>query len=248
MSMSSCCLKGFKWSGTPVGKTGKLGDNDTYITGDNPDVAILIIHDIFGWTFPNLRLLADHFAQEANATVYLPDYFGGEIVDPAPILAGDWAKFDIGAFLGRNGRHVREPELFTTAKVLRQQYKKVGAIGYCYGGWAALRLGAKEHSPPLVDCISTGHPSLLTNKDIDEIAVPVQFLAPEHDPIFTAELKTYTFATVPTLGVDFDYRYFPGQEHGALIRGDEKKEGERIAMARAKDAAVGWFNHFLHEF
>jgi len=71
--MSQCCLSGFKWDGTPVGKETKLANNDTYVTGSNKDVAIMIVHDIFGWTFPNLRLLADHYAQEANATVYLPD-------------------------------------------------------------------------------------------------------------------------------------------------------------------------------
>ncbi len=71
--MSQCCLSGFKWDGTPVGKEIKLANNDTYVTGSNKDVAIMVVHDIFGWTFPNLRLLADHYAQEANATVYLPD-------------------------------------------------------------------------------------------------------------------------------------------------------------------------------
>ncbi len=56
-----------------MGKEIKLANNDTYVTGSNKDVAIMVVHDIFGWTFPNLRLLADHYAQEANATVYLPD-------------------------------------------------------------------------------------------------------------------------------------------------------------------------------
>ncbi len=56
-----------------MGKETKLANNNTYVTGSNKDVAIMIVHDIFGWTFPNLRLLADHYAQEANATVYLPD-------------------------------------------------------------------------------------------------------------------------------------------------------------------------------
>lgn len=68
-----CCMTGFNWNGKPVGKEGKLGKNDAYIVGDNKDAAILMIHDVFGWTFPNLRLLADHFAKEANATVYLAD-------------------------------------------------------------------------------------------------------------------------------------------------------------------------------
>jgi len=73
VSMSECCKTGFKHEGTPVGKESTLGKNKAYITGSNKDRAILIVHDVFGWTLPNLRLLADAYAQEAKATVYLPD-------------------------------------------------------------------------------------------------------------------------------------------------------------------------------
>ncbi|KAI1805103.1 dienelactone hydrolase family protein [Daldinia bambusicola] len=248
MSYSKCCIKGFQWSGTPSGKVGKLADLDTYVAGDNPDAAVLLIHDVFGWTFPNLRLLADHFASEIGATVYLPDFFGGEVVEPTPaILSGDFSGFDFAGFTVRNSRAAREPEIFAAARALRQKYAKVGAVGYCFGGWAVFRLGAKEHSPPLVDCISTGHPSLLTKQDIEEVAVPVQLLAPEHDPMYSAELKNFTFETVPKLGVEFDYRHYPGVAHGALVRGSDKVPGEALAMARAKNDAVNWFNQFLHE-
>lgn len=87
--MSQCCLSGFKWEGKPVGKETKLAGNDTYVTGSNKEVfahllrnqwstvdqiqvAIMIVHDILGWTLPNLWLLADHYAKEADATVYMP--------------------------------------------------------------------------------------------------------------------------------------------------------------------------------
>lgn len=33
----------------------------------------MIIHDLYGWEFTNTRLLADHYADEVNATVYVPD-------------------------------------------------------------------------------------------------------------------------------------------------------------------------------
>lgn len=77
-TLQSCCLTGFTWSGTPVGTIGTLGKSQAYITGTNKHAAILFIHDAFGWEFPNVRLLADHLAREANATVYVPDFFGGE--------------------------------------------------------------------------------------------------------------------------------------------------------------------------
>ena len=75
MAAKESCLSGFEWDGTPVGKEGKLGTNDSYIVGDNEDVAILVIADLFGWTFINERLLCDHYAKEADATVYMPDLY-----------------------------------------------------------------------------------------------------------------------------------------------------------------------------
>lgn len=89
-------------------------------------------------------------------------------------------------------------------------------MGFCYGGWAVFRLGAKEHQPPLVDCITAAHPAMLTKKDIDEVAVPVQILAPEMDNLYTAELKTHSLQKIPKLGVPFDYQHFPGVEHGCI--------------------------------
>jgi len=71
--MSECCKSGFKWGGSPVGKTGKIAGLDTYVTGDSKHAGILIIADVFGWELENTRLIADHFAKEVGATVYLPD-------------------------------------------------------------------------------------------------------------------------------------------------------------------------------
>lgn len=247
MSVASCCLKGFQWEGTSAGRIGTLAQNNAYITGDNPDRAVLLVHDLLGWTFPNTRLLADHYAREANATVYVPDFFDGEVVPFEPITKGRWHEVDVAGFVKKNSRDIREPEIFECAKALRAKHKKVGAVGFCFGGWAVFRLGAKEHQPPLVDCITAGHPTWLTKKDIDEVAVPVQILAPELDAVYTTELKTYSFETISNLRIPFDYQHFPGVEHACFVRGDPDKTGEREAMARGKNAAVSWFRQFLDE-
>ncbi|KAF3026751.1 hypothetical protein E8E14_014812 [Neopestalotiopsis sp. 37M] len=253
MSVSECCVQGFTWDGTPTGRTGKLASNDTYITGNNPDKAIMIIHDLFGWTFNNLRLLADHYARETGATVYLPDFFGGEVVAVEPIIEERFGEIDLPSFLKRNSREVREPEIFACARALRAEhgFRRVGAAGFCYGGWACLRLAAAEHSAGsenrLVDAISIGHPSLTTEADIDGVdpAVPVQVLAPEIDAAFPDALKVYTFTTLQKLGVPFDYQHFPKVAHSCFVRGDERKPGERAAMIRGKNAAVTWFKEHL---
>jgi len=254
--MSECCIQGFEWEGTPTGRETTLAGNKTYITGsDNSDVAIIIIHDLFGWTFPNLRLLADHYAREVNATVYLPDFFGGEVL-PAEILRDNsqWSKLDIPAFTSRNTKEIREAEIVECTRALRTQYghKRVGAIGFCFGGWAVFRLGSKAHNnvsgqeTKLVDCISTAHPTWLTKEEIENVGVPVQILAPEFDPVYTPELKEFSNKVIPTLGVPYDYQYFPGVAHAFAVRGDPGKDGERKGMVRAKNAAAYWMREWLH--
>ena len=73
MSGHECCKQGFMWGGTPQGKETKVAGQDTYVVGEKSDTAIFIIHDIFSWKLNNTRLIADHFAKEIGATVYLPD-------------------------------------------------------------------------------------------------------------------------------------------------------------------------------
>ena len=71
--MSECCKAGFAWQGRPSGEETTFGKNKAYVTGTNKDAAILMIPDYFGWALLNARLLADHYAREVSATVYLPD-------------------------------------------------------------------------------------------------------------------------------------------------------------------------------
>ena len=53
--------------------------------------------------------------------------------------------FDFMAFIGRNNKEKRFPEISKFAKALKTEhgFKKLGAVGFCYGGWAVFQLGAK---------------------------------------------------------------------------------------------------------
>ncbi|TVY85574.1 Hydrolase tropI [Lachnellula suecica] len=246
-----CCKSGFKWDGKPVGREGTLEKNKAYITGTNKDAAILIVHDIFGWTFNNLRLLADHFAREANATVYLVDFFDGEVLSQDLISdafeKGDQEKMkqlDLPAFVGRHSKAIRGPEIFACATTLKSQYKKVGAIGYCYGGWGCFQLGGKGKN--LVDCIAVAHPSQCVESEVDALAVPTLIMAPETDQQLTPELKAYCNKVIPTLGIPYQYDYYPGLVHGFAAKGDPNNPAQKDGLVRAKNSAVVWFNEFLH--
>ncbi|KAL6234649.1 hypothetical protein BDW75DRAFT_230943 [Aspergillus navahoensis] len=228
--MSDCCFKGFRWNGKPRGQQVMLAGRDCYRTGTESRVAILLIHDLFGCTFTNTRILADHLAEEVGATVYVPDFFGGEALPPDILLD-----------------ETRWNEIFACATALRAAhgYASIGAIGFCFGGWAVFRLGAKDVR--LVDCISTAHPTFLEKEEIRQVGVPVQIMAPEHDPQFTEELKAFSNEVLPKLGVPYDYQYFPSLTHGFATRGNPNDREEKLGVERAKDAAVLWFRHWLHK-
>ena len=57
--------------------------------------------------------------------------------------------FDMAAFFGRHSKEIRWPEILGCATALKQEYgfKKLGVIGFCYGGWAVFQLGAKGACP-----------------------------------------------------------------------------------------------------
>ena len=172
--------------------------------------------------------------------------FGGETLPWKDIENGSiFADGRVDRFFTANSPDVRRPEVFACAHALRARYKRVGIVGYCYGGWSSIELGAAEHKGR-VDCISTGHPTSLTEETIAAVGVPVQILAPEHDPMFTPALKEYANKVIPTLGVPYDYQYFPGVIHGFCIRGNRNDPKERHALERAKNSAVLWCLQFLH--
>lgn len=146
--------------------------------------------------------------------------------------------------MGRNNKDIRGPEITAAAKELRSKFKKVGAIGFCYGAWAVFRLGSKGNN--LVDAISVAHASLVEKSEIDNVAVPTQVIHPETDPQWTAELAEHANKTIPKLGVAYDYQFFPGVVHGFAIRGDPSNEVQKAALERAKNVAVHWFTQHLH--
>lgn len=170
--------------------------------------------------------------------------FDGEVVDPQAMSDPEKAKkFDVMEFIGRNNKEIRWPEMKACAQELKKKYAKVASMGFCYGGWASLKLAA---DPSLIDAASTAHPSLLEHSEIDSVKVPVQFIAPENDFTFTDELKKYTLENMPKTGVQWEYIYFPGLNHGFAARGDPNNKVQKDGLERAKRSAVNFFNEFLH--
>jgi dienelactone hydrolase len=117
-------------------------------------------------------------------------------------------------------------------------------VGYCYGAWAAFKLGAKGNN--LIDAISVVYPSLLERSEIDAVAVPTQIMASDTDPRFTPELKEHANKVIPGLGIPYRYDYYPGLVHGFAAKRDPNDPKQKEGLERAKNATVSWLNEFLH--
>jgi len=100
-----------------------------YAASKSNDNAILFLTDIFGLKLPANRLLADSYAR-AGYLVLMPDYFKG---DPQP---EDRTGFNQTAW---RERHQQEEVTQTIEKTINYArntlgVKKLGAVGYCFGG------------------------------------------------------------------------------------------------------------------
>lgn len=108
---------------------------NTYITypKDNktPEKAVLVLTDVFG-IFSNSQLLADEFANSGYLAV-IPDLFRGDQLRPSDTDAG---KVDVMAWLQNHQIAQVEPVVESTIKYVHETLgvKKIGAVGYCFGG------------------------------------------------------------------------------------------------------------------
>lgn len=78
---SQCCAAGAIHQKTPTGREAKIHGLDCYVAeppqGVQPKGVIVILSDVFGWTLPNSRILADGYAKKGAWLVYLPDMMNG---------------------------------------------------------------------------------------------------------------------------------------------------------------------------
>ena len=79
---SQCCVDpGAKQIHETQGEYKTIDEINTYQTG-NGKSAVLVCTDIFGAAFINARQIADRIAANTNTTVFVPDCFNGDPMDP----------------------------------------------------------------------------------------------------------------------------------------------------------------------
>ncbi|KAL0484306.1 AIM2 [Acrasis kona] len=241
--MDQCCAKGSLHTGSPVGKVVELFSVLTYVTKSNGPTkhAILLLSDAIGHTFINAQLAADTFAELGNVDVFIPDIVNGEGI-PVSYLSGE--KYDVAAWVSRHPKETCRHIIFDAARSLKSDmgYEKIGVVGYCFGGWGTLELGASD----LVNAVAVAHPSLLNfPADVENLKQPALFLCAEVDQQFPLDKVERSKQITSEKALDNKFVFYPGTEHGFAMRFNMKSPVVVKAAEDAKDQVIDWFyKHF----
>ncbi|KAH6643671.1 dienelactone hydrolase [Boeremia exigua] len=238
----TCCAVGVKHEGTPKGSVQTIGDIRAYVSptpDGSTDNAILLMTDVLGFAFPNVRLIADQFAANGYHTV-IPDVFhGNEIPFPMP------ADFDFPTW--KETKMPREadvdPIYTATIKYLRGKLgvKRLGGVGYCFGGKYVCRF----LQPGKLDAGYTAHPSFVSEEELRGITGPLSIAAAETDQIFPAEKRRESEDILKDVGVPYHMALYSGVEHGFAVKGDLAGQRQRFAKEMAFLQAVFWFDEYV---
>lgn len=212
----------------PTGTETTVGGHPCYVVGSGSK-AIILCTDIFGWRFPNARLVAEQYAA-AGFTVLIPDY----IAEPADITKMPEFMAQFGEWLKRNPLS-RDAEIAkAVATEAQSKYASVQAVGFCLGARPAVDLVAAG----LVRAAVVFHPTFMQPADVDTINVPMQFNCASTDNLFTPELRATFEAGLKGKPVTFiDY---PETSHGFGSR--PEGASELAAFKQGHINAIKFFN------
>ncbi|KAF8891699.1 dienelactone hydrolase endo-1,3,1,4-beta-D-glucanase [Infundibulicybe gibba] len=270
MSCPNCVTGGF----LPGEPTGIVGTQGAYFAAappldadspKHPSHAILLLTDGFGLALKNCKIMADEMAKRVGCDVWVPDIFAGKplvgvdqfklIPDRAGVkmTTMTWIKFifsalpSIPAFI-QSRPTVVDRRLVSFIKALQDEkhYEKFGAVGYCYGGSTAVRLGGTG----LVQCVVICHPGNFSISEVNAIKVPASWACAEDDLFFSPNLRMKSEAIFAARKdtdkfIDYEFEDYKGTAHGFAARPNLDLPEVKAGYEGALEQAVAWFaKHF----
>jgi dienelactone hydrolase len=265
MTTLPCCT-GFIDHGEPIGKVISINGIQTYLSEPSqPSKATLVIAtDIFGFTLPNVRLIADAFAKQSYRCL-IPDLFNG--TEPPADLLEDSLAFQTQASpffskvkaISRFAWHLpgflyRNPiskgiQIIKTIIQHASNDGKVFALGYCWGGRIVTIL-AQDSALPL-EAVCAAHPSGLNiPTDIQLLCKSMYIILAEIDMEMKEPERLVIKDTLRQKQVEhphlfFEYKYYQGMIHGFSVRGCEMDSHVKRQREDAFDTTVSFFNKFI---
>ncbi|KAA1469967.1 dienelactone hydrolase endo-1-3,1,4-beta-D-glucanase [Dentipellis sp. KUC8613] len=270
MAVCENCAKGFVLPGAP---TGSMVDGAYYSPApgkETPDVpskkAIILLSDIFGLPLVNSKILADMLASKVGVDVWVPDLFDGAppvkveelqplVPDRAGVSIPFMNKLRLAALIIPrihkfyfNRASVVDPRIAKFINKLKEEkkYEKLGAVGYCFGGSMAIRIGSRH----LVDTVVICHPGPATVEEIKAINVPSCWVLAEEDSTFPPKLRNSAEEVLKAREgtpeyVDFEFKDWKGTAHGFAIRPNLEVPEIKAGFEGALEQTVNWLNKTL---
>ncbi|KAN0123351.1 dienelactone hydrolase endo-1-3,1,4-beta-D-glucanase [Russula decolorans] len=250
------CYKGFALPGEPKGT---IVGQDYFTAAPNDATqrtkAIVLLTDIFGLPLPNPRIVADQLAEQVGVDVWVPDLFNGKPIADAntmeplfPDRAGvkiSWLRLLI-KFIPSMPRLLANRPSFIKKIKSEKGYERIGAVGYCFGGGIAGRLGSSD----FVNTIVIAHPSNLKPAQIRAIKVPSSWALAEDDHGFKdKDVKTaegiFKEQEEKPDHVDYEFQVYKGTAHGFAVRPNMDVPEVKAGYEGALDQTIAWFKKTL---
>ncbi|KAH7336703.1 dienelactone hydrolase family-domain-containing protein [Rhexocercosporidium sp. MPI-PUGE-AT-0058] len=245
VSSKSKCLSGVLTDTNSTGKFENVGGINTYLAyppgkPKKTDIAILYLTDIFGVNLVNNRLLADSLAL-AGYFVVEPDLFNG---DPIRIDQLGDPSFNITAWSERHPQAGIDAIVTSTIAAMRGNLgvKKIGAVGYCFGGKYVARFLAPGKG---LDAGFTAHPSNVVAEEWKGIAAPMSIAYGELDGSSTPAQRAAAEAIFISTNITFQTNLYSNAEHGFAVRTNLSDPQKAFAQESAYFQAVRWFDAWV---
>ncbi|XP_062985807.1 carboxymethylenebutenolidase homolog [Elgaria multicarinata webbii] len=206
----------------------------------NTNKAVIVVHDIYGWQFPDTRYVADIIASNGYITI-CPDFFLGK----EPWKPTDkWKDF-------RDWLNHRDPmkvdrtaDIFVT--YLKEQFnaRKIGIVGFSWGGMAVHHLMLTN--PELKAGVSFYGIIRDSNRRYD-LLNPTFFIfgGNDHtislDQVALLEEKLREYCKVP-----YKVKVYPKQVHGfAQYKPEDMKPEDAPYIEEARMDMIDWLNRYI---
>eukprot|EP01038_Epipyxis_sp_PR26KG_P016119 gene16119-21909_t len=267
---SLACCGGFIDNGQPQGEVRPIAGINCYVSTPN-DIknkksAIIIATDVFGYTLPNVRLIADSYAQRLSTVVVVPDFFVGtelpaSLMGNIETLTGESSSFfsKIGSFgvllwylpmfLLRNSAADSASRVERVIAELRLtlEINQVAIQGYCWGGRVAIMLGQKES---VVGVICPAHPGgLKYPDDFNKIIKPSCFIFAQKDFEINETRIEQIKSILETKNKDGNFPHiiknYSNMVHGFAVRGSENIPEVKQAREDAFTTSADFFQQIL---